>query len=191
MGLVLTAPPAVEPVTVEEAKAHLRIDYEEEDTLLSSLITTSRLHIETALNLALITQKWSWHFNKWPRSSVVELPIRPVQSIEAIRINTEDGGEILLSPDEYVLESTIHSARLVSTNGTWPQPGIPRQGIEIAFLAGFGEAGQAVPSPIRQALLMLVSHWYENREPVVIGEVANRIPDMVSALLMPYRRVRL
>ena len=75
MGLVLTSPPAVEPLTVDEVKTYLRIDHDDEDCLLASLITSARLQVEAALDLALITQSWSWTFDAWPKGSTLELPI--------------------------------------------------------------------------------------------------------------------
>ena len=191
MGLVLTAAPAVEPLTVDEVKAHLRIDHSDEDMLLASLIASSRLHIEAALDLALINQSWSWALDAWPDPRALELPLRPVQSVEAIRVAAEDGTMVQLSPDRFLVDGASISSRVLSTSESWPRPGIPALGIEVAFTAGFGDEPSAVPQPIRQALLMLVAHWYEHREPVAIGTEATRIPDTVSALLMPYRRVRL
>ena len=63
--------------------------------------------------------------------------------------------------------------------------------IEIDFVAGHGDTPSDVPQPIRQALLLLIAHWYENREPVEIGATATTIPAGVSELLMPYRRRQL
>lgn len=191
MGLVLTAAPAVEPVTVDEAKAFLRIDHAEEDGLLASLITTSRLHIEAALNLALITQGWSWRLDKWPDARIATLPMRPVQSVEAVRITGADGVAETLTTERFVLDAASMPPRLISTAGAWPRPGTPAMGIEIAFTAGFGDAADDVPPPIRQALLMLVGHWYEHRQETGFGGAQMRIPESVSLLLMPYRMVRL
>jgi len=191
MGLVLTSAPAVEPVTVDEAKWFLRIDYDDENSLLASLITSSRLQIEAALDLALITQSWSWTFDSWPKGNVLELPIGFVRSIEAVRITARDGTVNEVSPDQFVLEGGRIPPRLLSKSGDWPKPGIPALGIEIAFTAGFGSEPSDVPEPIRQALLMLVAHWYEHRDPAEIGGAATRIPEAVSALLKPYSRVRL
>lgn len=191
MGLVLTAAPAVEPLTVDEAKSYLRIDHAEEDVLVSGLITTSRLHVEAALDLALICQSWSWTLDAWPHRKVVELPLGPVQSVDAVRIAAQDGTVSELSPDQFVLDGASVPPRLLATSGAWPKPGSPALGIEIAFTAGFGCAPSDVPEPIRQALLMLVAHWYEHRDPAEIGGPATRIPEAVSALLMPYRRMQL
>jgi len=191
MSLVLTAAPAVEPVTVDEAKAHLRIDHGDEDVLLGSLIATSRLHIEAALDLALITQSWSWRLDAWPDTTVVPLPMRPVQSIEAVRVRASDGSVELLTSEQFILDDATLRPRLLSASGAFPRPGVPALGIEVAFTAGFGSTAGEVPPPIRQALLMLVAHWYENRESVELGGASTRIPDTVSSLLAPYRKVRL
>ncbi len=72
-----------------------------------------------------------------------------------------------------------------------PAPGRPIKGAEIAFTAGYGPAASDVPAPVRQALLLLVAHWYEHREPIEIGSSATAIPQTVSDLLMPHRGVRL
>jgi uncharacterized phiE125 gp8 family phage protein len=75
--------------------------------------------------------------------------------------------------------------------GTRTPPGLPANGIEIEFAAGLGDAADAVPEPIRHAILMLVAHWYEHRDPLEIGSAAAAIPSAVSDLLKPYREVRL
>ena len=73
----------------------------------------------------------------------------------------------------------------------WPTPGRAANGIEIAFVAGYGAAAADVPAPIRQAILLLVAHWHEHREPVAIGDADAPVPPTVSDLLQPYRWVRL
>ena len=191
MSLVLTSAPAVEPVPVAEAKAHLRLDHAGEDTLIATLIATARQHIEAALGLALITQSWSYRLDAWPKGGAVALPLRPVQAIGAVRVSAADGAIVTLAPDRYLLDGAGVSPRLVATAPPWPRPGLAAQGIEIAFTAGYGNAGSAVPAPLRQALLLLVAHWYEHREPVQFGAVAAPIPDTAATLLAPYRMVRL
>ena len=191
MALVLTAAPAVEPVTVDEAKAHLRIDHNDEDALLGSLIATSRLHIEAALDLALVTQSWSWRLDAWPDDMAVALPLRPVQSVEAVQVTAADGTVETLSSEKFLLNGANLRPRLLSRAGAWPRPGVPALGIEIAFTTGFGSTASDVPPPIRHSLLMLVAHWYEHRGSTEVGGASARIPDTVSTLLAAYRKVRL
>lgn len=191
MALVLTSPPAAEPITVAEAKAHLRVDGTAEDVLIASLILTSRLHIEAALGLALVTQTWKLLLDRWPKGATVPLPLRPVASIASVRVLAADGTPATLAASDYLLEGQGIPPRLVRTGILWPEPGQAAAGIEITFTAGFGPAANDVPAPIRQALLLLVAHWYEHRDPIEIGAPETAIPRAVSELLLPYRVPRL
>jgi uncharacterized phiE125 gp8 family phage protein len=192
MPLVLTSGPAVEPVTLAEAKAHLRVDGTAEDTLIASLSVTSRLHVETAAGLALITQSWSYFLDAWPRGRALALPLRPVQNVSAVRLYDENAVVTALPPDSYLLDGAGSPPRLVRQGAlVWPKPGRIANGIEVALTAGYGNAAADVPGPIRQAILLLVAHWYDHRSPVEIGHLAEPVPDMVCELLAPYRAVRL
>ena len=203
-------------ITLTEAKAHLRVETSSEYPFIRSLIVTSRLHIEAALGLALIDQSWIWTIDAWPIASDatavatfgcgmvpfrsgasnlgISLPMRPVKAIDRIRIKQADDAWIVLDSRSYVVDGTGHPARLLPTSMWLSSPLAPAQGIEITFTAGYGPGGSSVPAQIRHALLMLVAHWFENREPVELGARgagAVRIPDTVSDLLLPFRSVRL
>jgi len=192
MPLVLTSGPAVEPVTLAEAKAHLRVDTTAEDTLIASLIVTSRLHVEAAAGLALITQGWSYFLDVWPPGPALKLPLRPVQAITAVRLYDESAVVTTLDPASYLLDGAGSPPRLVRQGAiVWPKPGRIANGIEVAFTAGYGNAATAVPGPLRQAILLLTAHWYDHRSPIEIGHHAEPVPDMVSELLSPYRSLRL
>ena len=189
MRLTLLEGPAVEPLGLDEAKAHLRLDGEEEDVMLASLIATARSHIETALGLALVTQTWRWQADRWPRTGVVELMTRPVQRVDRIAVRAADGAEEVIGAGDYLVDAM--AAQVMPQSGAWPQPGARRGGIAIEFVAGFGDAAADVPAPIRHALRLLVAHWYEVRNPVHIGSIATRVPETVSELLTPYRARRI
>ena len=192
MSLVLTSGPTVEPITLAEAKAHLRVDQTAEDALIASLIITSRLHIETALGLALITQSWSYFLDRWPKSCEIVLPLRPVQTINAVRIYSDNTTYVTLPGGAFSLDGTGLPARAVRAATVVPvNPLRATGGIEFALTAGYGPAASSVPAPIRQALLLLVAHWYEHRDPIEIGMPETRIPAVVSDLLQPYKPVRL
>lgn len=190
MALVLTGGPLIEPITVAQAKAHLRIDTTAEDILIASLILTSRLHIEAALGLALITQYWQLQLNAFPPANALTLPLYPVSAITAVRTIAADGTITTLSPSATALDAGP-PARVVCTGLNWPAVTAVANGISISFVAGFGASADAVPAPIRQAMLLLVAHWYEHRDPIEIGEPGSAIPKAVSDLLAAYRRPRL
>lgn len=192
MALVRTSAPAVPPVTLADAKAHLRVDGEDEDTLISSLIGTATAHIERGYDLALITQGVTIIRDLWPQSWFVELPLTPVQSVSSITVFESDGGGFEFDAGHWFADTVSHPPRLV-LHGTapWPRPGRRAGGIEIAVTAGFGDAPADVPEPVRHALLLLVAHWFEQREPVSMDATPNEIPDSVSTLLNSFRPVRL
>ena len=217
MATVQTSAPTVEPITLEEAKAHLRLDTADDDALIRTLILTSRLHIEVALGIALITQTWSCFFDRWPvldgapvqpggaaftvpdaatRSratpGAMMLPIGPVQSVDAVRVYAEDGMFLELPLTDFSFDLVGRSPRVIRRPAAMtPEPGRRLNGIEFAVTCGFGAAGADVPAPIRQALLLLVAHWYEHRDPGEIGTPEARVPAAVSALLSNYLPVRL
>jgi uncharacterized phiE125 gp8 family phage protein len=191
MSLVLTSGPAEEPVTVSEAKAHLRLDGSAEDILIASLIVTSRLHVEAALGLALITQGWRLTLDRWPEGGTVRFPLRPIQSITSVMVRATDGTPATVPAEDYLLDGQALSPRLIPRDGKWPAPDLAANGIAIEFAAGIGDDPEDIPQPIRHAILLLVAHWYEHRDPLEIGSAAAAIPPAVSDLLKPYREVRL
>ncbi len=190
MSLTMTGAPALEPVSLAEAKAHLRVDAATEDTFIASLITTSRLQVEAILGLALIQQSWTWRFDAWPRNAV-ELPMRPLIGVASVRIQNSDLSFTTVTAANYILDPQGPPPRLVPVNTGFPKPGVAALGIEIQFSAGFGVAATDVPAPLRQAILLLTAHWYENREPVIAGATAATFPDAVIGLIEPYRMRRL
>lgn len=191
MALVMTSGPIAEPLSLADAKAHLRIDHDAEDILISSLILTSRLHIEAALGIALVAQGWRLLLDRWPKGATVKVPLRPLIEVGGIRVRGADGMPVAVAPTDYTIDGASAAPRIVRTAAAWPSPGIPVHGIEIDLSVGFGAAPTDVPAPIRQALSMLVAHWYEHREPIEIGSEATAIPGAISELLLPWRRTRL
>ncbi len=192
MALVLTNGPSLEPVSLDEVKAHLRIDHADEDVLLASLVTAARIHLETMLGLSFITQNWMLVLDKWPDGQGVALPLGPVQQITSIDIYDTDDQASTVDSSSYALDAISQPPRLV-WRGSLPRPAPERayNGIEILMTTGFGPGSTDVPQPLRQAVLLLVSHWYEHREPVGLANETREIPQMVTMLTNSYRRVQL
>ena len=182
----LLAGPALEPVTLAEATAFLRVDDGAEDGLIATLITAARLNIESTTGRALLAQSWRVVLDCWPADRRVRLPVSPLIGLTAVTAYDADGAAHALGPAQFQTEAT--PARLLV-----PQTidGMPvtreRQGIEVDYEAGFGGAATDVPADLRQALLVLVGSWFEHRD--IAGETA--IPDGFDRLVAPYRSVRL
>lgn len=186
MALKLVTPPAVEPVTLEEAKAHLRIDGTEEDVLIAGLIQAAREYCEGFQNRAYITQTWQCWLDNWPGGDEIEIPRPPLQAVNSIKYYGEDGTEYTLSPEVFIVDAHNQPGRVVlaSSNRTWPETTLrPTNGICIEFSAGYGGNSDTVPMRVKQAMLLLIGHWHENREAVLTGTISKEIEFAVSSLL--------
>lgn len=192
MALVLITAPTVEPVSLAEAKAHLRVDIADDDALITALITAARSHIEQIARpkLAMITQTWEYIADEWPTEDTLELRPYPLQSVTSIKYTDVDAVEATYSSSYYLVDtySTPGRLRLKST-ASWPTTKLRElNGVVVRFVAGYGAAAGAVPVQLRQAILLLVGHWYENREPVLTtGMMASSLPFAVDALLRNWR----
>lgn len=194
MPLILTSGPSAEPVSLAEVKAHCRVDGDAEDTLLASLALAARMHVERALGVALIAQGWSLFLDRWPDRAWVDLPLAPVIGVDAVRLHRADDSFTTADAGLFQLDGAGARPRLARRDGgVWPLPGRAVNGVEIAFTAGYGPTADDVPMPVRLAIKMLAAHWFEMREPVVIGggDSATPVPMSVAGLLSPYRTVRL
>lgn len=191
MASVMTVGPAVEPVTVAEAKAHLRIDGTADDVLIGSLILTSRLHLESVLSLGFVTQSWTLFLDRWPKTPIIEIPMAPLLSVNAVRVKNASGAGEVQPAANYFTDLATRPGRLIWNIAPQPSPGVRANGVEIDFTVGFGALASSVPAPLRHAILLLVAHWYEHRDPIEIGSEAARIPAAISDLIAPFRKIRL
>lgn len=192
MTLILTSPPAAEPLSLTEAKAHLRVDGTDEDILIASLVTAARIHVETSIRRALMTQGWTLVLDTWPASGIVEIPLAPLNSVGNIEVYDEDGVPDILDPVTYEVDTAGVPPRVLRRRGhVWTRPGMLAGGIQIDMTVGYGASASDVPEPLRQAVRLLAAHWFEHREPVVLGQPPAQVPESVEALVAPYRPARL
>jgi len=101
MKYAVTIPPASEPVTLQEAKDHLRVTGSDEDTLISALISAARVKAEEECGYAIVTQTLSAWWDEWPTSNTLCLPIYPAAAVSDIRYTDEDGVVQTLSDSDY------------------------------------------------------------------------------------------
>jgi uncharacterized phiE125 gp8 family phage protein len=192
MAATLTTPPVVEPLTLSDVKSHLKLDGNDDDGLLNRLIIAARQHIETRTGCALINQDWLIYFNNWPQSGQLEFPLFPVSVVSSLKTYNAQDIASLIDPSHYTVNLVARPSSLVlrSSRG-WAKPGRPVNGIEVAVQAGFGATADDVPEPIRQAMLLLIAHWYEIRQPSC-GEVPGiDLASQLDDLLAPHKQVRL
>lgn len=180
--------PASEPVSLAEAKAHLRIAHADDDALVASLITAARRVVEARTGLCLISQQWLCLRDGWPEDGVIELPVAPLIGVEEIGVFGEDDEKAVIEPAHYIVDAASRPPRvLLRGSRLWPRPGRVVNGIGTRVMAGFGPNGAEVPQPLRRAVLLLVAHFFAQRG----EETGGGLPVSLGALLAPYRRVRL
>jgi uncharacterized phiE125 gp8 family phage protein len=183
MSSILLNGPAVEPLTLAEAKAFLRVEHADDDDIVAALVAGARIHVEAQTRRALITQSWRLVRDAWPEDGRMAVTPAPLASLLAARIYKEDLTTQDIDPQAFVVDAA--SAVLSFAPWALPQPGRAVGGIEIDIEAGYGDAASDVPEPLRQAIRLLVAHWYENRG-LAADHAVVKLPATVAALIAPY-----
>ena len=186
MSSILLNGPAVEPLTLAEAKAFLRVEHDDDDNIISALIAGARIHVEAQTRRALITQSWRLVRDAWPADGRIAVTPVPLASVTAARVYKDDGTTQDVDPQAFVVDAAAAPALLAFAPWALPQPARTVGGIEIDIEAGFGDAASDVPEPLRQAIRLLVAHWYENRS-LVADHAGAKLPATVTALMAPYQ----
>lgn len=186
MNLEPISLPDAEPISRSEAKAYLRVDTTDEDSLVDSLIAAARDHIEEMTGRALVRRHYRVSFDAFP-SVVIDLPRSPLLGVTAVRYVATDGTSTILAPSSYQVGKNRKPGRVAPAYGlSWPTTRSDLDGVEIDFVAGYLSA-EDVPEQLRIAARQLVAHWFENREPVVVGPSATQIPMGIDRILRNYR----
>jgi uncharacterized phiE125 gp8 family phage protein len=201
-ALRVITPPATEPITIDLARQHCRIDSDYDDTLVAMYVTSARLWAEAFLNRALFTQKLQFAVTwappptatplvpqslivfplNWPPlvKRPIELPRAPAKSVEQITWGPL-GDMQIADPTDYDLNLMVEPGYVSVKPALLPR--IPQQSMSIDFTAGYDDADpNAVPMPIRHGILLLTAFLYEQR-----GDVDGTMPAFARNLMQPYR----
>ncbi len=187
---VLITGPGIEPVSLNEAKAWLRLDSVDEDALVTALITAARLTVEATSRRVLINQTWRLVMDYWPVSGIVKVQLSPFKAILAARSCDIYGNATPYDPAGFIVDKASEPARIMASNNIAPVTGRPFAGIELDVQLGYGANASDVPQPLRQAILLLVALWFENRGDG-IGGAGEPLPPAIKALIAPFKRPRI
>lgn len=203
----LITPPASEPVTAAELRAWLR-GVPDEDDVLEELIKAAREFVEQSTNRALMQQTRRFTMDRWPvhhasmgdwdgvregavaaaTPKAIDLPIGPLISIDEVRTFADDGTPSIVPASIYFADTARDDVGGIALNGgnSWPVPGRQVNGIEIDYVAGYGESASDVPSPLKLAIKQMAAHYYENRE--AVGEMSlSEAPKGAASIIKKYR----
>ena len=184
MGLSVVMPPTSDPVSLSEAKAHCREFGSDNDGLIAGYLAAARSHAEVYTGRAFATQTLQLTIDgDWPEGCIA-LPRPPLQSVTSIQYTDTSGVLQTLAADQYRVDTTAHQGVIQPAYGvTWPAVRDQSRTIVVTYVAGYTQ----IPDPIRQAILMLTNHYFENREAVIVGSSATELPLAVEPLLFRFR----
>lgn len=196
---IVITPPDVPVVTLDEAKAHLRVDFSDDDVLITRLIATAIKWIdapEGKLGRALIAQTlelrlmhfshmfshenmlehgfvdrgWVSHGHPHQFETTIRLPCPNLIGVDSVSYTDTDGNPQTLDPSGYRVFGVGGRGHVAPAYGqAWPAARFEPEAVRIRFQAGYGDEAEDVPENIRHAILLLVGHLYENREAEVVG----------------------
>lgn len=184
--LILGTAPTSEPVTTAEAKVHLRVDVSDDDTLIAALIVAARQSLEEINGRSLYTTTWKLILDSWPARPYIALPRPPLASVTSVSYVDSDGATMVWDAANYVVETLRTPGRIhLAEDVDWPSASLRAASpITITYVAGWPTTG-AIPQRYKQAILLLVGHWYENRESVATsGAVPKSIPLAFESLAL-------
>lgn len=185
MILTLFSEPAVEPLSVDDAKTHLRVTAGDNDTYISKLITGARKYVEGQTGRALINQTWDLYVDQFPYgSNWITIPKAPLSSVSAITYVDTAGATQTLSTSVYTVDTDSTPARVyLAYNQTWPDIRTQYKAVKVRFVAGYGSSDESVPEDIIHAIRLKLQIMYE--QPT--ENVKAAMDDAIESLLGAYR----
>ncbi len=163
--------PALEPVTLAEARLHVRADGTQEDDALSQMIIAARIVAENVTGKRWVTQTLLYKLDAFPKWEL-KLPEPPLASVTSVKYYNEEGVFTTLSSSLYRVITSRHAIE-PAFNEVWPATRPIADAVEITYTAGTAVA--LVPATIKRGILFLVGHWFLNREDVVTGTISTEI----------------
>lgn len=164
-GITITSAPPIEPISLSEIKVYLKIDHTDEDSLLTDLIRSARIEIETLTRRHFIERTVAQTHDCFPSGDKLELKKAPVQSITSVAYVDVSGTNQTFSADNYRLVTDRIRPFIRLKNGvSWPSVELSNDvAVTLTYLTGYGSASSSVPENVRRALRIAIAFAYENR----------------------------
>ena len=192
MSIKIFTAPEAEPVTLAEAKLQCRVDGTGDDSLILSYILTARMNCEHFSNHKFINQTWDLWLDAFPGGTVLELPrsLSPLSSVTHVKYFDPADQEQTFAAADYMVDPYSEPGRIILKSGSsWPADELRiANGVGVQVVVGYGDDAD-VPANFKQAMLMLIGHYYEDREGVIVGTISAELPLGVNSLLWLNRNV--
>jgi len=178
--------PAIEPLTLAEAKAHLRVDGNDEDALITALIAAARTYVERRTSITAGQRNYRMELSRFPYDGAdIIMPTSPCSAVSSITyVKPDTTSATLTVSTDYRLAFAVPPGRIRLPYGKteWPETiETAEDAVVVLFTAGYDAAGN-MPATIGQVCRLLIGHWFENREAVVVGTISKEMELAVSSL---------
>ena len=184
MGYIVKVPPASLPVTLDTAKDHLAVMFDDDNAIITAYISAATEAVERYTERSLITRTLEAGYYCFP--AFFELPRPPLVSVEQITYKDSDGSPIVLDSANYAVD--LYSNRsIVVPVGDWPTVDPSPGNVLVEYVTGYGATPADIPGDIIAAILLLIGHFYSNREQDVSGVSIAELKYGVKDILAPYR----
>lgn len=183
--VITTTPANEEVISLEEARLHLKVDSQVDDSLITRLIKSARLHIENNYGVApsLITVKQV--ADQWPDCDKPAYLLRTPASDLSAEV-WRNGSWATVSGSNFFLDEISRPPRVIpASNSTLEEPDLNKGGIRFKYTAGY--ASGECPEDIRQAMFMLIGSMYENRQTEVVGTISSVLEHGLAMLMANYK----
>lgn len=189
MILTMITAPTEEPVSLPEIEGHLRITSEDEKLTVAGYAMAARQLAEMMSHRALITQTLELALESWPTCDRIQLPRPPLQAVTWVKYVDSNGVTQTMAADDYLVDTASQPGQVIVGYGkSWPSATLrPGPAITVRYTAGYGTASQ-VPAIYKQAVLLMIGHFYENREEVTPGNVRLQQAPLAARLLLTVDR---
>ena len=183
MALTRLDPVAPLPVDLEEAKAFLRVEHDDEDVVITSLVTVATAALTSRLGRCLVAQAWRFRVER--PSAVISLPLPPVLAITRVAYLDALDAEVAAAAGNYRVTGVgdLEGARIARAGASswWGSATV------VDFTAGLAADPGSVPQPLKTAILMHVAHLFAVRESVAFDRPGHEVPHGYEDLIQPYR----
>lgn len=187
MAIRRISEPDVEPVSLDEAKEHLNVEHDEKDDLIESYISAARAYLENWCHIVIAESEWELTLDSFPEEGI-SLTRFPLISVTSIKYDDEDGAEQTLGTSNYTVDASGAFGWVVPIEDGWPGVISAINAVRVRFMAGWANDSNVSTAPpeLKQAIKLLVGHFYDNREAVGPGSLA-ALPFAVEALASTHR----
>ena len=169
-------------VSTNDLKTFLRVDHSDEDTLIEALRSAAIEYVQNYCNVQLGDVTAVMYLDEF--RGTWEIPIGPVRSITSIEYNNTPSTTLTLSTSQYYTDLKRKPARITTISPPTVHPDTSN-GVQVTMELGYQIAN--IPDGLIHAIKLLVAHFYENRNIVVVGTTATEVPNLIHSLLNPYR----